>query len=523
LISEIDDLPGDLSSSPLSCCTASVESQNWARTQLQNCLSTHTVCSNFGGRHDFMPTRLLDVSSVTRNGLVRMMYPAKKDLKPKYTTLSYCWGGDQAFKLTQETHDELQVGMPCARLQKSIQDAMRITIWLGVEYIWVDSLCIIQDYPEDWNHESKLMCEIYQNSLLTISAQGAKNSSQGCFAFRNPLMHHPCKIEEDDVSGRLLTVLPNNLTGIRRNLAFEDAPLFGRAWAFQERMLSARNIFFGEVLSWQCNELSTCEILEDMDDKHTNPKELLPRKQSIHLVTGVPELTGSISQFWAFLMESYPTSGISVASDRPIAVRGITKYLEDLTGYQNKYGLWFPFLASEMLWQVEKPNVLGTQTRFPTWSWLRMTTPVTNKYSANNYYKFEEKNILCRVSVIDEKLVPPTLPKDASPKITLQIKGFLLAATTFTKETIHFDSFLQCDTVVYIPDKRPRYPKQQVFFLPIARGQRDSLWAPIKLFHFGLAVCESELIKGGYERIGFLKGGFTLDEKNLVEQEIFLI
>jgi hypothetical protein len=505
---------------PLSRYTASVESQNWAKSQLLRCLK-HSRCG-FREKHEFVPRRLLDVSSVIKNDLVRMVYTTKRDFQSKYTTLSYCWGGDQAFKLTQATHDELKVGIPCDRLQKSIHDAIRITIGLDIKYIWVDALCIRQDDPDDWDHESKLMSEIYQNSTLTISAQGAEGSLKGCFAARNLLMHHPCRLSEENAEGKSLMVYPERRTATRRKLAFENAPLFKRAWVFQERMLSPRNLFLGEVLSWQCNELSTSEITEGVGEEYTNPKALLPLEPSAYVMTGVAPPDDSVSRFWTFLMAKYPASDISLASDRPIAVRGIMKYLEDLTGYENIYGLWTRFLASEMLWQVNEPSVHETKSQCPTWSWLRMTTSVVN-----NCEKFEGKDIICHVSVLEKgsnlSYVHKPLSffaKQLSPKTALRIKGVMLPVTSFTNEGIecHYLSH----KVDYFPDVEGPYPTQQIYFLLVARQGRKSPY--IMGFYYGLAVCASRTIKGAYERIGYLESGHSLRSyTQWVEEDIVLV
>ncbi|KAF2786856.1 heterokaryon incompatibility, partial [Melanomma pulvis-pyrius CBS 109.77] len=66
-----------------------------------------------------------------------------------YFTLSYCWGGAEVTRLTKEVFLDFSRAIPFYDLPKTFKDAMVITRKLGYNYIWIDSLCIIQDDPDD--------------------------------------------------------------------------------------------------------------------------------------------------------------------------------------------------------------------------------------------------------------------------------------------------------------------------------------------------------------------------------------
>ncbi|KAH6663060.1 heterokaryon incompatibility protein-domain-containing protein [Halenospora varia] len=515
-------------SRPLSNSTASEEAREWAKGQLQTCLSTHDVCTAFGGKDHFMPTRLLDVRSVTRDGIVRIVYPAREELRSKYTSLSYCWGGDQAVKLTNATHDEFQAGIPCEKLQKSIQDAARITLWFEIEYLWVDALCIVQDDLEDWNRESKLMCEVYQNSTLTISALGAKSSDEGCFATREPLMHLPCRLTDENAEGEPIVVEPQMATQGWRKLAFESSSLFKRAWVVQERMLSPRNLCFGELLSWECFECSITETGKEFGLRNSNTKALLPLKQLAKVNVNPERPEDSMSRFWTSLMRTYPTTDITAHSDRPVALQGIIKYLEKLTEDENKFGLWTSYLALDILWNVETPGNNrqadkdgARETQCPSWSWLAMDVPVTNTYT-----KTQEADIICRASVAEAELRSSALHERISWNCQLHITGFLLRATTFTLNIQQFDGFPKFLKWAFLPDRQSLNVSGEVFFLLVARYPRNK-WGYNVVTYYGLAICASTKVKGAYERIGYLEGMLphykTTLEENLEEKEIVLV
>jgi hypothetical protein len=127
--------------------------------------------------------------------------------------LSHCWGGPEfPIPCTLEASSKIhtKVGLRYAELPKTFRDAIDVTRAMGYEYLWIDSLCIIQDSADDWKKEARRMAIIYDNAVFTIAAMDAENSSHGLFAA--------------DV-GSVNT-------------------LETRAWVCQERMLAPRTLMF---------------------------------------------------------------------------------------------------------------------------------------------------------------------------------------------------------------------------------------------------------------------------------------
>ncbi|KAK0116255.1 hypothetical protein ONS95_013281 [Cadophora gregata] len=75
---------------------------------------------------------------------------------------------------------EVQESVPVQALTKTFQDAIRITSYLGLEDLWIDSLCIIQDDINDWNRQLSLMSDVYGGSTINIAASSAPDRSYGC-------------------------------------------------------------------------------------------------------------------------------------------------------------------------------------------------------------------------------------------------------------------------------------------------------------------------------------------------------
>ncbi|KAF3000634.1 hypothetical protein E8E14_004758 [Neopestalotiopsis sp. 37M] len=158
--------------------------------------------------------------------------------------------------------------IPWDSLPNTFRDAIEVTRQLGVRYLWIDSLCIIQDDENDWKQESSKMVEVYQNAYLTICATGGQNDDAGLWPRVVPklieevMINHEgkeykvyFKDAEDNWASHL-----NWWTdyGYEDNRVREISPLITRGWALQERILSSRLLHYGHgELLWQCRESTT--------------------------------------------------------------------------------------------------------------------------------------------------------------------------------------------------------------------------------------------------------------------------
>ena len=148
-------------------------------------------------------------------------------------------------------------------LSKTFQDAIGITRILGIRYIWIDALCIIQDSELDWKRESAQMFRIYSSSYCNLAASSARDGSHGMPYHRDNKAPQPLKLF---VNNMICFIEPSTKSIFEANV--EHGPLTNRAWVFQERMLSKRNLHFTpKHLLWECNSFSTFEgsVLVDVD------------------------------------------------------------------------------------------------------------------------------------------------------------------------------------------------------------------------------------------------------------------
>ena len=125
-----------------------------------------------------LPARVLDVS----NDRVRLH--ETRGEHGSYLTLSHCWGRNPIVRTFKENYAVHREGIAWKALSKTFQDAVILTRRLGYQYLWIDSLCIVQDDPKDWEGQASQMAQIYSNSDLTIAATKSEDESRGCFSNR---------------------------------------------------------------------------------------------------------------------------------------------------------------------------------------------------------------------------------------------------------------------------------------------------------------------------------------------------
>jgi hypothetical protein len=141
-----------------------------------------------------VPARLINVGTAQPNNAPRIVLSSSLDSAVYYTTLSYCWGGASPIVLRTDNLKRLMKRIDVDRLPKTVSDAITFTKGLGYQYLWVDSLCIIQNSKTDWEAESVKMGQIYRNSVCTICASSADTADVGFLTPRNPLLNLPCAI-----------------------------------------------------------------------------------------------------------------------------------------------------------------------------------------------------------------------------------------------------------------------------------------------------------------------------------------
>ncbi|KAF1988918.1 hypothetical protein K402DRAFT_427576, partial [Aulographum hederae CBS 113979] len=258
----------------------------------------------------------------------------------------------------------------------SFQDAVVATRKLGVRYLWIDSLCIIQDSKEDWENESVKMCEIYQHALLTITSAHSSNAFGGLIARRDAILTVPFEIEFPFPSGVrrcLFSPMP------RREVVWDtsELPLYKRGWCLQELVLSARAVIFDpDGLRWSALPSSAQSgALRNGIASHNMDHELFD---------AFGESTQGRSIGWHHIVEDYTKRSLTKESDRLIAIAGIAEAMQKRSRNAYYAGLWENYTHLQLLWYVrhyreppptnfsivhEPPPYRSEVVIAPSWSW----------------------------------------------------------------------------------------------------------------------------------------------------------
>lgn len=148
-----------------------------AREWLDNCFHKHPACKVL--QSSCMPKRLIDVGQIGKRSLVKLC--TGFIISVHYAALSYCWGrtNKSTVVTTSRNLATFEMGILESSLPQTLRDAIRVTRELGIRYLWIDSLCILQDSMDDKLSQIGKMQEIYQSAHVTIAAAGAINCTEG--------------------------------------------------------------------------------------------------------------------------------------------------------------------------------------------------------------------------------------------------------------------------------------------------------------------------------------------------------
>jgi hypothetical protein len=214
---------------------------------------------------NFTPTRLIDVGELGSD-TVRLLdhgqtQPARQE--ERYIALSHRWGSPQQhakFCTYKSNIDGFKRGIDVSQLPQTFQDAVMVTRGLGLRRLWIDSICIVQDDPDDWDTESKFMERVFSSSYCTIAASCASGSSD---RFLKPRPERGCAAMQAPGGENATYYVCDAIDDFRDHV--DQSELNQRGWVLQERALSRRTIYFTEMQTyWECGGGVRCETMTMM-------------------------------------------------------------------------------------------------------------------------------------------------------------------------------------------------------------------------------------------------------------------
>ena len=369
------------------------------KEQLSKCHEEHPAWQN---SETPLPTRAVYIGS--SNSEVRLV--EAKGTTAKYVTLSHCWGGEQPTKTTIYNLAALTDCLDFETLPIVFQQTILLARKLGVDYVWIDSLCIIQDSVSDWELESAQMCDYYENAYLTISTATSPSPNIPFLATRDTKWT-PIEVQ--------LATKQGNETLMAQRVAItpeEQGKLFTRGWAWQESAMSSQMVYFTpSELIWEC---SKCH-------DHVVPQRYIPDKRSSDRL-GFSQILSTLrfgfasgrSRFaeqisypddhwdgaysysesaepdardfdyiwdeWNDLVVYYSRRELTFLLDRLPALSGVAYRVYEATKSQYLAGIWEDSLPTSLCWVTEHNRdealPLPQQYVVPSWSWASVVREI---------------------------------------------------------------------------------------------------------------------------------------------------
>lgn len=242
---------------------------DFVRQNLDDCFAgsddAHAACHPDAGLHTDWPSRVLRIAG---EGTV-FLVDFQPDMARQYAALSYCWGSPEELnrhpprRATRATVQALRDGIQLNQLPRTIEQAVRICIHLGIQYIWADALCIIQDDGQDWEKESRKMATVYSEARVTIIAasstschSGFLDVDMGGIVLDTPL---PTSGSSLHMVGRFASNSGFHQDEFAPPNSLVQDPIDARGWTLQEQVLSTRYIRFTQKdVQWECRSEITC-------------------------------------------------------------------------------------------------------------------------------------------------------------------------------------------------------------------------------------------------------------------------
>jgi hypothetical protein len=354
----------------------------------------------------------------------------------KYASLSHRWGVDRSFITTTANLDDRRQGIPWTDLPRTFQEAILYCLELGISYLWVDALCILQDDSRDWEIQSQKMADIYYQSFITLGTTWSDGTHDGLFPpEQSSRVGKLIDIPEVGSGLRVRRGIPHWSRAAPKHTMTTD-PLLSRAWVFQERLLSTRFLHFSlHEMIWECAGGLECEcgglyetmnlkrqfalaaklndqtVAEERHQEQLVSREKTQQSEQEELDPDFDELDDELGarvqqrrevedraarrraekrrikfapiKEWHGIVEQYSTLALTDQADRLPALSGLAGRISTFLGTYLA-GLWSSSILADLAWKADRqPDEPSRAQSYlgPSWSWVSVTTGVQFLYS----------------------------------------------------------------------------------------------------------------------------------------------
>ncbi|KAK1961867.1 heterokaryon incompatibility protein, partial [Colletotrichum sublineola] len=354
--------------------TASPISFHRIQKWLDDCETGHEHCGK--GTNTKLPTRLIDVTQPGDRAGVRLVETSGQT--GTYMCLSHCWGKTKLKSITQKDNLKRRLSLiPWDLLPPSFQHAVEMTRKIGIRYLWIDSLCIIQDDKDDWQREAAHMVNVYRNSYATIAVSWSHDSRGGCYSRTIPSFFFQITNPDGDEFTIALGI------GAKRDSTSE----YGRVQAYLPSLQQG-------VMASDCGNGYSCECggkqhynWHNVIDLAGTYTPLRSRSKYLALLnnhktassTAIVTKAGKIDPYerWHRVVSEYTCLHLTKTSDMLPALSGLAHETAELVGDKFIAGLWMNNLEQDLMWRVvtvadwrhQRAKILKRGWIAPSWSW----------------------------------------------------------------------------------------------------------------------------------------------------------
>lgn len=529
----------------------------------------------------FLPTRLLDVQADCPSGLRLVITETDPEIckleapQRRYAALSYCWGsGDAAAKQLKTVRDTLEehcTSIAMEKVPQTVAETVQVCRAIGIRFLWVDALCIIQHDEEDWSKESFQMSLVYENSYFTLCAIQGDSCSSG---FLHKDYNPPCvrlKFQsrvKPSVSGNIVLRMLHHPSATTRRYTRADGKYrrpgdspgqldlgsawSTRGWTFQEDQLAPRKIFFGNLIF----HVSRGGDLEAADGTCVGHERFIDSMDSLQQGLST----------WYRMVSEYSQRKLSFQTDKLPAIAALARsFSERFPDQKYLAGLWESDIHKSLLWSHsvwkefdDYQKLLPKNYVAPSWSWARGPPktdwllsndkqPKSELIVRNTEVVPEQHNPFGRVSkgrlMLTARMYKPTSRRNGKLRIKHTYKWFKLTGVPamnyalfsksgkcIAKMVFHWDNFCHVNDKGY-----PRGPISDIRLVLTASifPGGDTMLRSHDLpedqeLLLGIVVRPSLEEEGAYEKLGLFyseqreKGGRKFWEK-VPMQDIVLV
>ena len=471
---------------------------------LNDCEINHPSCKKSDVRN-FLPTRLICVKSDSAWLVETRQFSDSERQLAHYLALSHCWGPKTEFqyKTTSQNLSSRLQSMVFANFPQNIKDVISVCRALGVKYLWIDSICIIQNLPHDLAREMEVMLEVYANAHVTISATCAASADKG-FLSRTPKpgpkLNIPrqggSKINGKDDSIVIFTEGRGLILSEMWKTQVVDSPWNQRAWTLQEALVSPRIVYFAnERLFFECSTLDCLEganisrafmsqrpNLNLQNEGNSVPINFLRQQDTLGFFHHNSESFRMDQMYrdYYIVIERYTARKLTFVEDRAAACSAIIEGITRITQSPVHHGLFMSDVRQGLQWCGKYLPLFDEQERlnqWPTWSWLSYPGPVyfRSKFDSS----LSEEGGMTQIHLNDEIFRNSQTNYSGSVNKRLHLEGFLIPAS------IHNNTRSWAQYPVFVKGKN-------VCSANLDYDKPSTRHFPLQSFIFSLGETESE-------------------------------